>query len=224
MQVTIEASWKEALEEEFSKPYFPGLVSRIKADRAAGQTIYPPGRLIFNAFNLCPLQEVRLVVIGQDPYHGPGQAMGLSFSVPPGIAIPPSLLNIYKEMESDLGIPRPATGDLTAWAKQGVLLLNAGLTVLAGRPNSHADYGWHHFTDAVIKTINRQLDHVVFLLWGKFAVSKSAFIDANRHCVLTAPHPSPFSADRGFFGCRHFSKANAYLQTHGKKTIDWRLP
>lgn len=216
----IEESWKLALQEEFETESFRNLKSFLQ-DEIKSQTIYPPGRLIFSAFNLTPLTAVRVVILGQDPYHGRGQAHGLAFSVPDGIAIPPSLQNIYKELNSDLGVPIPKTGNLEKWARQGVLLLNATLTVRASQPGSHQNHGWESFTDQVIMTISELRAGVVFLLWGKFAQDKESLIDTSRHFVLKAPHPSPFSANRGFFGCRHFSKTNEILKNNGMGEIDW---
>ena len=221
MDVKIEASWKEILKQEFNKPYFLQVAAHLKAERATGVTIYPPGAFIFNAFNTTPFDKVKVVILGQDPYHGKGQAHGLSFSVPDGITPPPSLGNIYKELQSDTGIPIPKTGNLTKWAKQGVFLLNAMLTVRANEPASHAKIGWMHFTDAVISKISAEKKGVVFLLWGKFAQEKQTLIDETRHHVLKAAHPSPFSADKGFFGCRHFSKTNQLLVKQGLDPIDW---
>lgn len=220
MDVKIAPSWKELLSEEFHKPYFQELISFVKKEYKT-QTIYPKGGDIFKAFDCCDFSNVKVVIIGQDPYHGPGQANGLSFSVSPGIRIPPSLLNIYKEIHSDLGKPIPLSGDLERWAKQGVLLLNATLTVKASAPGSHQNRGWEIFTDAVIKKISDEKEGVVFLLWGAYAQKKGEIIDRSKHLVLMSPHPSPFSADRGFFGCKHFSKANAYLKSKGKEEIDW---
>ncbi|HWB63846.1 MAG TPA: uracil-DNA glycosylase [Chitinophagales bacterium] len=220
--VQIDESWKKALEAEFSKPYFPLIKQFIVEQKAKGKKVYPPGPLIFNAFNLTPLDKLKVVIIGQDPYHGAGQAHGLCFSVPPGIKPPPSLVNIFKEIKEDLGIAPPNHGNLEKWAQQGVLLLNASLTVNEGEPNSHAQCGWHIFTDAVIKKISDEKHGVVFLLWGKFAQEKEALIDTSKHFVLKAAHPSPYSADR-FFGCRHFSKTNELLQKQGKEPIDWNL-
>ena len=220
-KVKIEQSWKEVLRDEFLAPYFLKLKQNlVRAKERA--TIFPPSNLIFNAFNLTPFDEVKVVILGQDPYHGLGQAMGLSFSVPNGIRVPPSLKNIYKEIYDDLGIVEPHSGDLTYWAKQGVLLLNAGLTVEAGRANSHANFGWHEFTDAVIKHISDKKEGVVFLLWGNFAKNKASLIDPKKHFILMAPHPSPL-ARGGFFGCKHFSKTNQILTKLGKKPIDWDL-
>lgn len=221
MDVKIEASWKGKLEEEFCQEYFRGIVEFLKIEKAQGKTIYPPGRLIFNAFNTTPFNKVKVVLLGQDPYHGPGQAHGLCFSVQGGVPPPPSLQNIYKELHSDIGVPVPVTGDLTHWAQQGVFLLNASLTVRAGEPLSHAKIGWATFTDAVIKLISREKRNIVFLLWGKFAQDKQGLIDPANHCILKAAHPSPLSASNGFFGCRHFSKTNNYLVRNGLDPIDW---
>jgi len=223
MDVKIEATWKEVLQQEFSKPYFEQIVAFLKIEKAQGKIIYPPGPLIFNAFEQTPFNKVKIVLLGQDPYHGQGQAMGLSFSVPAGIKPPPSLVNIFKEINTDIGLPIPNTGDLTPWAKQGVLLLNAALTVRAGEPNSHSKTGWHLFTDAVIKKISDEKRGVVFLLWGSFAHQKQVLIDETKHHVLKAAHPSPFSVDKGFFGCKHFSKANAFLVKQGIDPVDWKL-
>ena len=220
MDVKIEESWKRVLAPEFEKPYFQELVRQLHEEKRAGRVIYPPGPLIFNAFNLTPFDKVKVVIIGQDPYHGPGQAEGLSFSVPHGIPLPPSLVNIYKEIESDLGVQLHKDGSLRGWAEQGVFLLNAVLTVRAGQPTSHSRIGWAEFTDAVIRTLSDQRDCLVFLLWGNFARSKSALIDTSRHSVLEAPHPSPL-ARGAFFGCRHFSKANQILVSQGLSPIDW---
>ena len=220
MQVKIEKSWQEVLQVEFDKPYFESLVSFVKQEYASN-TIFPPAGQIFNAFNTCPFNNVKVVILGQDPYHGPGQAHGLCFSVNDGIQFPPSLQNIFKEITSDLGIPAPKTGNLTRWAEQGVLLLNATLTVRASQAGSHQGKGWETFTDAVIKAISDSKQNVVFLLWGAYAGGKSKFIDATKHLVLKAPHPSPLSSYRGFFGCKHFSRANAYLQQHGLPPIKW---
>ena len=223
MDVAIEESWKEELKEEFHKPYFEKIVTFLKEEKKAGKTIYPPGKLIFNAFNFTPFDKLKVVIIGQDPYHNPGQAHGLSFSVPDGVAPPPSLLNIFKELQEDLGIPLGHTGNLEHWARQGVLLLNASLTVEASKPMSHSQVGWHMFTDEVIKHISAHKEHVVFMLWGKFAQNKAALIDSSRHKILMAAHPSPLSAYNGFFGSRHFSLTNKYLQDMGEKPIDWNL-
>ena len=223
MEVKIEDSWKEVLRQEFSKPYFLQIANFLKTEKLAGKTIYPPGGLIFNAFNTTSFDQLKVVLLGQDPYHGAGQAHGLSFSVQKGVPPPPSLVNIFKELQSDMGIPPPGHGNLTHWAEQGVLLLNASLTVRANEPMSHAKIGWAEFTDAVIKKISDQKKHVVFLLWGKFAQEKQVLVDETHHYVLKAAHPSPFSADKGFFGCRHFSKTNAYLERNGISAVDWKL-
>jgi uracil-DNA glycosylase len=223
MNVQIEDSWKEQLATEFNKPYFGQIVDFLKAEKAAGKTIYPPGKNIFNAFNTTPFEKVKVVILGQDPYHNPGQAHGLSFSVPENVAPPPSLVNIFKEQQQDLGIDIPRHGNLEKWAHQGVLLLNAALTVEAHNPMSHSKVGWHHFTDDVIRIISEKKDTVVFMLWGSFAKSKQELIDKSKHLVLTAAHPSPLSAHNGFFGCNHFSKANKWLQDRGIKPIDWAL-
>lgn len=221
MNVIIEPSWKEALSSEFDKPYFAELAAALHREKADGVTIYPPGSLIFNAFALTPFNRVRVVILGQDPYHNPGQAEGLSFSVPPGVPLPPSLKNIYKEIEDDLGLDlRGKDGSLRGWAEQGVFLLNAILTVRAGAAASHSRLGWQTFTDAVIQTVSDRLDGVVFLLWGNFARSKKALIDSSRHYVLEAAHPSPL-AGGAFFGCRHFSKTNQILTNNGYQPIDW---
>ena len=221
--VKIEASWKAALAGEFVQPYFQSLAQFLRQQKQAGKTIYPPGSQIFNAFDTTPFDQVKVVILGQDPYHNPGQAMGLSFSVPKGVRIPPSLRNIYKELSTDVGITIPNHGDLTPWAQQGVFLLNAMLTVERNKPASHQKIGWQNFTDAAIRTLSNQRANLVFLLWGAFAQRKSALIDSSKHLVLKSPHPSPFSADRGFFGCRHFSQANAYLQQHGLDAINWQV-
>ncbi|MEJ7611636.1 MAG: uracil-DNA glycosylase [Ferruginibacter sp.] len=224
MDVQINETWKALLKEEFAKNYFQGIVALLKTEKAAGKTIYPPGPLIFNAFNQTPFTELKAVILGQDPYHGHGQAHGLSFSVLPGIKPPPSLVNIFKEIRSDIGIQMPSDfGDLTHWAKQGVLLLNAALTVRAGEPFSHAKSGWAQFTDAVIRKISEENENIVFLLWGKFAQEKMALIDENSHYILKAAHPSPLSAHKGFFGCRHFSKTNELLMKDRKAPIDWSI-
>ncbi|RFM26252.1 uracil-DNA glycosylase [Deminuibacter soli] len=223
MQVKIEESWKEVLHQEFHKPYFEQLTAFLKTEKMQGKVIYPPGNLIFNAFEKTPFGKVKVVLLGQDPYHGAGQAMGLSFSVPAGITPPPSLVNIYKELHKDIGMPIPKTGDLTKWAKQGVLLLNASLTVRANEPNSHSKIGWTQFTDAVIRHISEEKKGVVFLLWGRFAQDKQVLIDQTKHHVLKAAHPSPFSADKGFFGCKHFSLTNELLAKQGQDPIDWSI-
>lgn len=224
MDVQIESSWKEILKNEFTKPYFLEVVTHLKMERTAGKIIYPPGPLIFNAFNQTPFSKVKVVILGQDPYHNPGQAHGLSFSVPNGIKPPPSLMNIYKEIQQDVNIPMPAAyGNLTKWAAQGVLLLNAILTVRANEPASHSKIGWMDFTDTVIKKISDEKKGVVFLLWGKFAQEKQILIDETKHFVLKAAHPSPFSAEKGFFGCKHFSKTNKILTDQAMEPIDWKL-
>ncbi|MFI5196358.1 MAG: uracil-DNA glycosylase [Chitinophagales bacterium] len=223
MEVNIEPSWKKELKEEFSKPYFEQIVHFLKEEKKAGKIIYPPGKLIFNAFECTPFDKVKVVIIGQDPYHNPGQAHGLCFSVPDGIQPPPSLLNIFKELHEDLDLPIPDTGNLEKWAKQGVLLLNASLTVEANKPMSHSQIGWHYFTDEVIKHVSKDKDHVVFMLWGRFAQNKENLIDLAKHKVLKAAHPSPLSAHNGFFGCRHFSKTNNQLREMGERPIDWSL-
>ncbi|GDX44208.1 uracil-DNA glycosylase 2 [Bacteroidota bacterium] len=224
MYVQIAKGWKEMLSEEFQKDYFKRITEQLKIEIQSRVKIYPPGPMIFNAFNTTDFNEVKVVIIGQDPYHGPGQAHGLSFSVQPGVKPPPSLVNIYKEIETDLGIKMPRNfGDLTAWAKQGVLMLNATLTVRANEPNSHAGLGWNQFTDAVIQKLNQEKEHLVFLLWGNFAKVKGLQIDQQKHLVLKAAHPSPFAADKGFFGCKHFSKTNQYLIEHGLDPIDWLI-
>ncbi len=223
MDVKIEESWKEVLKDEFTKDYFFQIVTFIKTEKAAGKIIYPPGSLMFNAFGKTPFDKVKVVLLGQDPYHNSGQAHGLSFSVPPGIAKPPSLINIFKELQSDLGIPPSADGNLEKWATQGVLLLNASLTVRQNEPGSHSKIGWIEFTDAVIKKISEEKKGVIFLLWGRFAQDKQVLIDETKHHVLKAAHPSPFSADKGFFGCKHFSKTNEFLMHEGLQPIDWKL-
>ncbi len=220
MNVQIEESWKRHLAPEFEKPYFVNLTNFVREEYGKG-TVYPPGPLIFNAFNLCPFDRVKVVIIGQDPYHGPGQAHGLCFSVNDGIPFPPSLVNIFKEIGSDLGTPIPTTGNLTRWANQGVLLLNATLTVRAHQAGSHQNHGWEEFTDAAIRALATERENLVFLLWGAYAQKKGAFIDRNRHLVLASVHPSPLSAYHGFFGNKHFSKTNEYLVAHGKEPIRW---
>ncbi|NMA74412.1 MAG: uracil-DNA glycosylase [Bacteroidales bacterium] len=220
MDVKIESSWKEQLQEEFNKPYFQNLVSFVKEEYNT-QTIYPPGSLIFNAFNLCPFNDAKVVIIGQDPYHGPNQAHGLCFSVNDGIPFPPSLNNIFKEIQNDIGSPIPPTGNLTRWAEQGILLLNATLTVRAGQAGSHQNQGWEQFTDAVIRLLAEKKEHLVFMLWGAYAQKKGAFIDRNKHLVLEAAHPSPLAAHRGFWNNNHFSKTNQYLEQQGKTPINW---
>ena len=222
MDVKIEQSWKEALAGEFGKPYFASLVSFLRNEKAAGKVIYPPGSQIFRAFDLTPVQNVKVVILGQDPYHGPGQAHGLSFSVPSGVPAPPSLKNIFKEIETDLGVRMSGHPNLESWARQGVLLLNAVLTVRAAEAASHSRIGWQEFTDAVIKYISDNCEGVVFMLWGNFARGKSELIDHSRHCVLEAAHPSPL-ARGAFFGCRHFSQANTYLLSTSRTPINWQL-
>jgi uracil-DNA glycosylase len=224
MEVKIASGWKKILEKEFKEAYFHDLVNFLKLEKSSKQIVYPPGPLIFNAFNQTDFDKVKVVILGQDPYHGPNQAHGLSFSVQKGIPAPPSLVNIFKEINADLGITNPKTmGDLTYWAKQGVLLLNATLTVRANQPNSHAGIGWQRFTDKVIQVLNDHGEHLVFMLWGNFAKEKGMHINTQKHLVLKAAHPSPFSADKGFLGCKHFSKTNEYLVKHGKTPIDWML-
>lgn len=222
MEVKIEAGWKEILKEEFNKPYFENIAHHLKTERGQGKIIYPPGSLIFNAFNTTPFDTVKVVILGQDPYHGQGQAHGLCFSVQDGIPPPPSLVNIFKELRDDIGVRIPASGNLSKWAKQGVFLLNASLTVRAGEPMSHSKIGWAEFTDTVIKKISSLKKNVVFLLWGKFAQEKKALIDESNHLILKAAHPSPLSVT-GFLGCRHFSKTNEYLGKKGIDPVDWSL-
>ena len=222
MEVRIENSWKSALADEFGKPYFASLVRFLHEEKAAGMKIFPPGSQIFKAFELTPVSQVKVVILGQDPYHGPGQAHGLSFSVPDGIPAPPSLKNIFKEIETDLGIRMSGYPNLEKWARQGVLLLNAVLTVRSGEAASHSKIGWQEFTDAVIKCISDNCEGVVFMLWGNFARTKRDLIDHSRHHVLEAAHPSPL-ARGAFFGCRHFSQANAILSSRGLQPIDWQL-
>ncbi|MGB3007872.1 MAG: uracil-DNA glycosylase [Chitinophagaceae bacterium] len=223
MDVKIEASWKDILKDEFSKPDFEQAVHHIKTEKSQGKIIYPPGNFIFNAFNTTPFDKVKVVIIGQDPYHGAGQAHGLCFSVQNGVLPPPSLINIFKELHDDIGIKIPSHGNLTYWAEQGVFLLNASLTVRAGEPMSHSKIGWASFTDSVIKKISERKKHVVFLLWGKFAQEKRVLIDESKHLILRSVHPSPLSAYAGFFGCKHFSKTNEYLAAKGIDPIDWNL-
>jgi uracil-DNA glycosylase len=223
-EIALHESWKAPLLPEFKSDYMASLKSFLVAEKAAGKTIYPKGAEWFRALDLTPLDKVRVVILGQDPYHGPGQAHGLCFSVKPGVRPPPSLLNIYKELESDLGLPRPGHGFLESWAKQGVLLLNSVLTVEMAKAASHQGRGWERFTDAVIRLVNDRPDPVAFMLWGAYAQKKAAFADSSRHLVLKAAHPSPLSAHSGFLGCQHFSKANAFLMAHGQESIDWRLP
>ncbi|MDE6753871.1 MAG: uracil-DNA glycosylase [Muribaculaceae bacterium] len=222
MNVKIEESWKRCLSPEFEKPYFKQLTDRVRSDYAnPALRVYPPGREIFAAYDASPFDSTKVVIIGQDPYHGPGQANGLCFSVAPGIKMPPSLINIFKEVSADTGAPFPADGDLSRWARQGVLLLNSSLTVLEHQPKSHSGIGWEKFTDATVEALATQRENLVFLLWGSDAIRKGEKIDRNRHLVLTSVHPSPLSAHRGFFGNHHFSKANEYLVAHGKTPIQW---
>ena len=223
MDVRIEESWKKVLKDEFTKDYFLQIVTFIKTEKAAGKILYPPGALMFNAFDKTPFDKVKVVLLGQDPYHNPGQAHGLSFSVPTGIQKPPSLQNIFKELQSDLGISPSINGNLETWATRGVLLLNASLTVRHNEPGSHSKIGWLQFTDAVIRKISEEKKGIVFLLWGKFAQDKQSLIDETKHHVLKAAHPSPFSADKGFFGCKHFSRTNEFLMQEGLPPIDWKL-
>ncbi|MCH5327267.1 MAG: uracil-DNA glycosylase [Duncaniella sp.] len=220
MDVKIEASWKRVLAEEWDKPYFRALAEFVRSEY--GRTVcYPPAGRIFAAFDACPFEQVRVVILGQDPYHGPGQANGLSFSVNPGVELPRSLKNIYAELSSDLGVEPPQTGDLSRWAKQGVLLLNATLTVESGRAGSHQGRGWEELTDAAVRHLNERREGLVFILWGAYAQRKGEFIDRKRHCVITSAHPSPLSASRGFFGSRPFSRANDYLTARGQNPIEW---
>jgi uracil-DNA glycosylase len=218
--VRIHDSWRQVLENEFASEYFSTLSAFVKREYQEG-VVYPPPRAILSALDLCPFDQVKVVILGQDPYHGKGQAMGLSFSVPGGVRLPPSLQNIYKELRDDLKSPLRESGDLTDWATQGVLLLNATLTVRAGQPGSHQKQGWERFTDAVIKKLSNEREHLVFMLWGNYARAKREYIDPGKHLVLEAPHPSPYSAHSGFFGCRHFSKANEYLRAWGRGEIAW---
>lgn len=223
-RIKLEAGWKEALRDEFDKPYMKALGNFLRTEKAAGKEIYPPGPMIFNALNSTPLDQVKVVIIGQDPYHGPGQAHGLCFSVQPGVAIPPSLLNIYKELKRDLNLDMPSHGYLQSWAEQGVLLLNTSLTVERGQAGSHAKQGWQPFTDRVIEVVSQHQPHLVFLLWGAHAQSKQRLIDTQKHLALRSPHPSPLSAHRGFLGNGHFSRCNKFLEQHGLAPIDWRVP
>ena len=223
MNVKIEDSWKEALKNEFTNPYFLQIVAHLKTEKATKTVIYPTGSQIFNAFNYTPFNQVKVVILGQDPYHGVGQAMGLSFSVPDGVAPPPSLVNIFKELKNDIGMPIPKTGNLMPWANQGVLLLNSILTVRANEAASHSKIGWMNFTDAVIKKISDKKKGIVFLLWGRFAQEKQVLIDATKHYILIAAHPSPLSAHNGFWGCKHFSRTNEILIQQGIQPIDWKL-
>lgn len=222
--IKLEESWKERLEPEFASPYMRELKAFLVEEKQQGKHIFPKGSEYFRALDLTPLDEVSVVILGQDPYHGAGQAHGLCFSVRPDVRIPPSLVNIYKEMEADLGIPPARHGFLESWAKQGVLLLNSVLTVEEGRAAAHQGQGWEKFTDAVIRIVNEECDSVVFILWGSYAQKKAAFVDTERHLVLKAPHPSPLSAHAGFFGSKPFSRTNAYLEEHGRTPIDWQLP
>ena len=223
-RIKLEPSWKQRLASIFDSPGMLQLSEFLRAEKAAGKIIFPPGSQIFAALDSTPFDAVKVVILGQDPYHGAGQAHGLSFSVAPGVAIPPSLLNIFKEISRDLDLPRPTHGCLTAWARQGVLLLNTALSVEQGRAGAHQGKGWEEFTDACIEALNREREGLVFLLWGSHAQAKGRLIDRNRHLVLKAPHPSPLSAHRGFLGCAHFSQANRYLQDSGRSPIDWSLP
>ena len=218
----IEASWLALLEDVFRQPYFAELKAFLLEEKR-NHTVFPPGKFIFNAFNQTPFDRVKVVILGQDPYPGFGQAHGLCFSVQAGVPLPKSLLNICKELQSDVGVPLPKSGDLTPWARQGVLLLNATLTVREHQPGSHQNHGWEQFTDTVIRRISERREHVVFLLWGNYAQAKSPLIDQSRHLVLKAPHPSPLSASRGFFGCRHFSRTNSWLSAQGIEPVDWSL-
>ena len=220
MDVRIEESWKQVLNDEFNKPYFEDLVRFVK-DAYRSKRIYPPAKMIFNAFDSCPFHQVKVVIVGQDPYHQPGQAHGLCFSVREGVPLPPSLKNIFKEIENDIGVPPVSSGNLENWAAQGVLLLNATLTVEANRAGSHQGRGWEQFTDTVIRKLAEKRNHLVFMLWGAYAQRKGEGVDANRHLILKSPHPSPLSAHRGFFGNKHFSRANAYLAAHGDEPIEW---
>lgn len=223
LNIKVEESWKLVLKEEFNNPYFLQLVNHIKTEKEQGKLIYPKGSNIFNAFNKTPLDKVKVVILGQDPYHGPNQAHGLSFSVQKGIPFPPSLQNIFKELQRDTGTPYPSHGDLSSWAQQGVFLLNASLTVRAAEPMSHSQIGWAIFTDAVIRTISKDCPKVVFMLWGKFAQEKQTLIDSSKHLILKAPHPSPLSAHQGFVGCGHFSTCNHFLAKNGIDPINWHI-
>lgn len=223
-RIKLQDSWKQALRAEFDKPYMAELRAFLRQELAAGKQVYPPGPLIFNALNSTPLEQVKAVILGQDPYHGPGQAHGLCFSVQPGVAVPPSLQNIYKELQRDLNVPIPNHGCLQHWADQGVLLLNTTLTVERGMAASHAKRGWDIFTDRIIELVSEQSQPVVFLLWGSHAQSKRKLIDTTRHKILASVHPSPLSAYRGFLGNSHFSQANRFLQDHGREPVDWALP
>lgn len=223
-RIALEPGWKARVGDWLLQPQMQALAAHLRQRKAEGVAVYPPGRQLFAAFDATPFDQVKVVILGQDPYHGPGQAHGLSFSVMPGVPVPPSLLNIYKELETDLGLPRPDHGCLLPWARRGVLLLNAVLSVEQGRPGSHQGMGWEGFTDHVVDVLNREREGLVFLLWGSYAQKKGAVIDTGRHRVLRAPHPSPLSAHRGFLGCRHFSQANEYLRRRGLPQMDWSLP
>ncbi len=223
-QIGISESWKLHLGTEFKQSYMDDLREYLLQRKQAGANIYPPGKLIFNAFNSTPFEQVRVVIIGQDPYHGPGQAHGLAFSVPSGLQVPPSLVNIYKELQQDTGFIIPQHGNLKSWTENGVLLLNAVLTVEQGKAGAHQGKGWEYFTDRVIQVLNDESEGLVFMLWGAYAQSKGRLLNAEKHCVLKSPHPSPLSAYRGFLGCKHFSRANAYLQQRGRQPVNWQLP
>ncbi len=223
-RIKLEPSWKEALRAEFDQPYMAELRNFLQQERAAGKEIYPPGPMIFNALNSTPLEKVKVVILGQDPYHGPGQAHGLCFSVQPGVPAPPSLVNIYKELKRDLNIDIPAHGYLQSWADQGVLMINTTMTVERANANAHKDKGWQFFTDRIIELVSERQPHLVFMLWGAHAQSKQKLIDATKHLVLTSVHPSPLSAYRGFLGCGHFSRTNKFLEQNGETPIEWRLP
>ena len=220
-EIKLESSWKNRLQDEFAESYMAELRQFLLERKRSGVSIYPPGHLIFNALDSTPFENVKIVILGQDPYHGPGQAQGLCFSVPEGVRIPPSLVNIYKEINSDLGLQPPAHGNLQSWADQGILLLNAVLTVEQGHASAHQGKGWERFTDRIVAELNAAREHLVFMLWGSYAMKKGAIIDRDRHLVLSAPHPSPLSAHRGFLGCRHFSMANAWLEQHGMEPVRW---
>jgi uracil-DNA glycosylase len=222
--IELDSSWLSVIGDEFEKDYMLQLKQFLKQQKHQGKVIYPPGKLIFNALNSTPFERVKVVILGQDPYHGPNQAHGLCFSVLPGVRFPPSLQNIYKELKTDLDIDPPNHGSLQAWAEQGVLLLNATLTVEKSNAGSHQGKGWEQFTNAVVNALNEQREGLVFLLWGSYAQQKGQFIHRDKHLVLQAPHPSPFSANRGFFGCKHFSKTNDYLRTHGQSSVNWAIP
>jgi uracil-DNA glycosylase len=219
----IAQSWQAVVLPQMQLPYFDAIIKQLQTDENNGKTIYPAKQDVFNAFTYCNWNDVKIVILGQDPYHGAGEAHGLAFSVPTGVKIPPSLKNIYKELQADVNLPLATTGNLQSWAKQGVLLINASLTVIANTPNSHAAIGWHTFTDAIIQQISAQKSGIIFMLWGKFAQQKTSLIDTNKHTILQAPHPSPFSAHTGFLGCKHFSKANQLLVQQNKTAIDWQI-